>query len=200
MGWTGTAGSDRSTGFDRGARATAAGVTGTPGASAAASGPPMFTRTGGSATDVPPSAATGAAVEPARADLASGGPASGMAGGRGDDLARAQRTGAELAQRSARAAGQFVKQASETEGGRVPATALRESAVPGHGKGRLRQPSRRSRPVGRAARAAGCSHEGWKPVRGETRSAATGLDAKHDSPTPRSGGVPTRDEALTFKP
>ena len=71
----------------------------------------------------------------------SGGPAPGMPGGRGDDLARAQHTGAELAERSARAAGQFVKRASETEGGHVPVTALSEPAIPGHGKGRPRRPA-----------------------------------------------------------
>ena len=37
-----------------------------PGASAAASGPLTLSRTGGTAADVPPSAATGAAVEPVR--------------------------------------------------------------------------------------------------------------------------------------
>ena len=49
---------------------------------------------GGSAADVPPSAATGAAVEPVRAlrcTSAFSGPASGVAGDRGDDLAGVQR-------------------------------------------------------------------------------------------------------------
>lgn len=32
--------------------------------------------------------------------------------------------------------------------------------------------------------------QGWKPVRGETRTAGTGLDAKHNSLTPRSGDAP----------
>ena len=108
----------------------------------------------------------------------------GLAGDRGGDLAGAAPSGA---QRSDLQAGQFAKRASFTR-------SVKETgpAVPGRGKG----------PPRASAGTAGLAvlRQGWKPVRGETRSAATGLDAKHDSPTPRSGGVPTRDEALTFKP
>jgi hypothetical protein len=59
--------SDRSTEgpSTRGRRNSSAGATD------AASGPPTLTRVGASAADVPPSEATGAAVEPARARLAS---------------------------------------------------------------------------------------------------------------------------------
>ena len=50
-----------------------------------------ITNTGGSASDVTPSAATGAAVEPVRAlqAVVFSDPASGVAGGRGGDLAGA---------------------------------------------------------------------------------------------------------------
>ena len=135
------------------------------------------------ATDVPPSEATGAAVEPARTDFPrSGGPAPGVAGGRGDDLARAQLTGAE---RSATqwSAAQCASSGPVRQAGPSVAYPRRTSgpAIPGHGKGRLRHP----------AGAAGLAvlREGWKPVRVETRSAARRLDAQHDSPTLRAAGT-----------
>jgi hypothetical protein len=84
------------------------------------------------------------------------------------------------AQRRARAARQFVKRAV----GRDPATDPRP-AIPGHGKGRLREHRRRSRP-GRVAR-------GMEARQG--RDAGSNciprrLDAKHNSPAPRSGTRP----------
>lgn len=102
-----------------------------------------------------------------------------MAGGRGDDLAGWARPESKRSAATKRTAGQFVKCASESDGGRVPATAVRERAIPGHGKGGLRH----------SAGAAGLTvlREGWKPGRVETRSAATGLDAQHDSLTPLAG-------------
>ena len=89
-----------------------------------------ITSSGGSASDVPPSAATGAAVEPLRASVgipAFSGPATGMAGDRGGDLAGAAPSGA---QRSDLQAGQFAKRASFTR-------SVKETgpAIPGHGKG-----------------------------------------------------------------
>jgi len=101
-----------------------------------------ITSSGGSAADVPPSAATGAAVEPLIADFAAAqplrallcipafsGPATGMAGDRGGDLAGAAPSGA---QRSDLQAGQFAKRASFTR-------SVKESrpAIPGHGNGPL---------------------------------------------------------------
>jgi hypothetical protein len=88
-----------------------------------------ITSSGGSAADVPPSAATGAAVEPLRASLcipAFSGPAPGLAGDRGGDLTGAAPSGA---QRSDLQAGQFAKRASFTRSVKETRT-----AIPGHGK------------------------------------------------------------------
>lgn len=57
-----------------------------------------------------------------------------MAGGRGDDLDGWARPESERSEATKRTAGQFVKRASGTDGGRVPAMAIREPAVPGHGR------------------------------------------------------------------
>jgi hypothetical protein len=121
-----------------------------------------------------------------------------MAGGRGDDLARAQPTKRSATQCSAapcassgpvRQAGPSVAYPRRTPG----------PAIPGHGKGRLREHRRRSRP-GRVAR-------GMEARQG--RDAGSNciprrLDAKHDSPAPRSGGAPTScrkpPSAATSKP
>ena len=72
--------------------------------------------------------------------LPSGGPAPGVAGGQGDNLAGAACPESKRSAATKRGAGQFVKRTSETEGGRVPATAFREPASLGHGKGRPRHP------------------------------------------------------------
>ena len=61
-----------------------------------------------------------------------------MAGGRGDDLAGGARPESERSGATKRGAGQFVKWASETDGGHVPVTAISEPAIHGHGKGRSR--------------------------------------------------------------
>jgi hypothetical protein len=156
-------------------------VTGSPGASAAASGPPNTPKAGASAADVPLSAATGAAVEPARADF-------------GPQAARLRVwrvagvtiwLAPSAPSRSAatkRGAGQFVKRASEADGDHVPVTAIREPRSPATGKG----------PPSLPAGAAGLAvlREGWKPVWVETRAEGPGLDAQHDSPAPRSGDAP----------
>jgi hypothetical protein len=106
-----------------------------------------------------------------------------VAGGRGDDLAGAARPESKRSAATKRGAGQFVKRASEADGGQVSVTAIREPAIPGHGKGRARHP----------AGAAGLAvlREGWKPVRGETPAAGPRLDAKHDSPA-RTAGAPAK--------
>jgi hypothetical protein len=140
----------------------------------------LFTRCGASATDVTPSAANGAAVEPLRAlhfgCSHSGGPASGMAGGRDDDLARAQRAKQNAAQRSGaqpasigpvRQAGPSVAYSRRTSG----------PAVPGHGKGRLRDVHRRSRPDRVAL--------GMEARQGRD---AKRLDAQQRQPGPRAAG------------
>ena len=129
--------------------------------------------------------------------LPSGGPAPGVAGGRGDDLAGAARPESERSGATKRGAGQFVKRASETEGGHVPVTALREPTIPGHGKGRPRHPAGAAGLSVAPRKRRAVQREGWKPVRVETRPAGTGLDAKHDSPTPCSGVAPAREKALT---
>ena len=71
----------------------------------------------------------------------SGGPAAGMAGVRGDDLTGAARPESKRSGATKRGAGQFVKRAREGDGGHVPVTAIREPAIPGHGKGRPRHPA-----------------------------------------------------------
>ena len=84
-----------------------------------------LTSGGASAADVPPSKATGAAVEPLRAlQTVFNGPASGVAGDRGGDLAGRREQRAALP-------GQVVKRASF-------ARSAKESkpAIHGHGKGR----------------------------------------------------------------
>jgi len=101
------------------------------------------------------------------------GPAPGLAGDRGGDLAGAAPS---EAQRSDLQAGQFAKRASFTR-------SVKESgpAIPGHGKG----------PPRVSAGSAGLTvlRQGWKPVRGE-KPVPRWLDAKRDSPAPRSGETP----------
>jgi hypothetical protein len=122
-----------------------------------------------------------------------GGSAPGMAGGRGDDLARAQRTGA---QRNAVERSAAREQRASSSSGRAEQMAVAYPRLPSASPrspatGRVALVSTPARPARLSRRAAaGCSREGWKPVRGETRSAARGLDAKHDSPAPRSGDAP----------
>jgi hypothetical protein len=98
-------------------------------------------------------------------------------------VSEAQRSGA---QRSARAAGQFVKRASETDGGRVPETAIRELAIPCRGKGRLRHLAGEAGPFA-TPRGGGLFARGMEARQGRDTERSEGLDAKHDSPAPRSG-------------
>ena len=98
-----------------------------------------ITSSGASAADVPPSEATGAAVEALRALLHSCLQRPfGLGGDRGGDLAGAAPSGA---QRSDLQAGQFAKRASFTR-------SVKETgpAIPGHGNGPLSWDRRRSRP------------------------------------------------------
>jgi hypothetical protein len=83
-----------------------------------------------------------------------------VAGGWGDDLAGAARPESKRSGATKRGTGQFVKRACETDGGHVPVTAIREPAIPGHGKGRLGHPADAAGPA--------VLREGWKPVRVET--------------------------------
>ena len=113
-----------------------------------------------------------------------------MAGGRGDDLARAQHTKRSATQWSAapcassgpvRQAGPSVAYSRRTSG----------PAIPCHGKGRLREERRRSRPArvarGMDARQGRDAGSNCIPRR---------LDAKHDSPAPHSGDAPCISEAM----
>jgi hypothetical protein len=136
-----------------------------------------ITSSGGSAADVPPSAANGAAVEPLRARHCTLSSAARL---------RAWRvTGVAFGTREHRA--QRPASAARSPSGRRSCAAGRtkKPAIPGHGKG----PQRVS------AGSAGLTvlRQGWKPVRGET-PVPRWLDAQRDSPTTRSGETPRPNE------
>ncbi len=132
-----------------------------------------ITSSGGSAADVPPSAANGAAVEPLRALQRIRSSAARL---------RAWRvTGVAFGTREHRA----EHSAATCEPARSPsgrrscaAGRTKQPAIPGHGKG----------PPRVSAGSAGLTvlRQGWKPVRGET-PVPRWLDAQRDSPAPRSG-------------
>lgn len=146
------------------------------------------TSSGGSAADVPPSAATGAAVEPLIAGCAAARPLRALHCTRSSAARlRAWRvTGVAFGTREHRA----ERSAATCEPARSPsgrrscaAGRTKKPALPGHGKG----PPRAS---------AGCAgltvlRQGWKPVRGET-PVPRWLDAQRDSPAPRRGETPGR--------
>jgi hypothetical protein len=145
------------------------------GATDAASGPPTLTRVGDPATDVTPSGPQGSDWRGGRAGPST--PCIQAARHRAWRVAgvtiwhvRSTRSAAPCASSgSVRQAGPSVAVTRRTSG----------TAIPGHGKGRLRHP----------ARAAGFAElrEGWKPIRGRD---APRLDAQHDSPTLRITGAP----------
>jgi len=165
-----------------------------------------LTSGGGSAADVPPSAAPGAAVEPGRSLQWIQRPGIGRGGWPGW---RSGWRAANKAQRCARNAGQFVKRASFTR-------SVKETthAIPGHGNGPLSQDRRRSRPdlavrhcdEGAALIAAFAS----EPARRPTPQSGTTLRASADSgefhhptrfkPATHSGSLLPPSQAIAVLP
>lgn len=155
------------------------------GATVAASGPHAVTRAGASATDVPPCAATGAAVEPARARIALAVDALAVQAARPRAWRVARSTRSEAQRREcsvALAAGQFV------ERGR------RSRTRDGHQDPRSPVTGRAAFDM--AAGAAGLSVllKGLMPVGIETRSGSMrSTTARSPALGTRPGGQPTAD-------
>lgn len=139
-----------------------------------------ITSSGGAAADVPPSAATGAAVEPLRALRCTRSSAARLRAWRVTGVAFG--TAQHRAERSA-----ATCEPARSPSGRRSCAAGRTTkpAIPGHGKG----------PPRASAGSAGLTvlRQGWKPVRGET-PVTRWLDAQRDSPAPRSGETPRPTE------
>lgn len=135
-----------------------------------------ITSSGGSAADVIPSAANGAAVELLRALRCNWYSAARLRAWRVPGVAFG--TAEHRAERSA-----ATCEPARSPSGRRSCAAGRtkKPAIPGHGKG----------PPRASAGNAGLTvlRQGWKPVRGET-PVPRWLDAQRDSPAPRSGETP----------
>jgi hypothetical protein len=175
-----------------------------PGATAAASGPPTSSRTGADAAGVPPSAATGATVEPVRANSgvqAFSGPASGVAGGRGDDLAGVQRTERSGVRGTPVSSPSGLVVHAQREGSKSPRS-------PGTGTGRCRQPCRQSRPLPRIPAVRPCDEgealiaaTASEPARppGRSPAASCAPTAWSLAASPREGWQPDRVETLGLR-
>ena len=116
-----------------------------------------------------------------------GGPASGVAGGRGGDLCRAQRTGAERSavreHRRSSPSGRADQRAIAS------ATALSERAIPGHGKGRLRDHAGAAG-LFVAPRSGGLFAQGMEARQGRDTDRRAGARCAARQPGPAQRGAP----------